>query len=699
MSRSSVPGAGKAPTAFAATAPRPIPAGQSLDDPRLYFNRELSWLDYVWRLLARARDPRIAVVLRLEALAATVDFLDEFFSKRVGGLKRQLLSNVAEAGPDRYSAREQLSLIRKVAVPLYEAMVETWTMDLRGALVGAGIRVLPSYDALTSVQQRQLRRFFVRNLLPALTPLAVDPGHPFPFISNLSLSLAVTLRHPSRGTDHFARVKIPRFRQRWLEVDGCTIALEEVVRHNLNDLFRGMEITGAHVFRVTRNADVRDNEEEAEDLLSMISDRLRRRRFAPVVRLEVESSMPKTVRNLLIHHLTIDKADVFEGAVLLDPGASRLAVSYGNAVDSSVVRLSRRPAKLERVLSCFDAIREADVLVHQPYDCFEDTVLRFVKEAAVDTSVVAIMQTLYRTSEDSAMLAALIRAAKAGKRVAVNVEAKARNDEQLNMAWAERLEDAGVRVTYGVPGLKTHAKMTLVVREEGDGTVRYCHVGTGNYNSESARVTSDVGIFTADPEIGADMCQLFNVLMEYAPKQEYRKLLVSPAGMREAFLRLIDEQAASRRRGRILAAMNELDDVAIIQALYRAAAEGTRIDLIVRGPCRLRPLVAGYSENIRVISIVGRFRENLRIFCFGSGPTASVFIGSADWRRYHLDDRVDIALPVACPAIHCRLREFLKMAIREQCLAWDLQAGGGYIRRQGAPPGLHARLMGAHTQV
>ena len=542
-------------------------------------------------------------------------------------------------------------------------------------------------------KKRQARQSFIKNVLPVLTPLAVDPGSPFPFISNLSLSLAVTLRHPARGTHHFARVKIPRYWHRWMKVDGGIIALEEVVRHNLHDLFRGMEITGAHAFRVTRNADVRDNEEEADDLLSIISDRLRRRRFAPVVRLEVVSKMPISVRQLLIRHLTIDDADVFEGIMPVDPEALRSAASGEKAAWKPPVRASGPQNRLARASSCFDAIRKEDVLVHHPYDCFRATVLRFVEEAATDPCVVKIKQTLYRTSEDSQVLAALIHAAKTGKQVVVIVEAKTRNDEQLNLDWAKRLNHAGVRVEYGVRHFKTHAKVTQVVRLEGDAPVSYCHVGTGNYNSESAAVSSDVGIFTRDPVVVDDVSRLFGVLMGQARSQEYQKLLVSPGGMREAFLRLINDQAALMHHGRIRAAMNELDDVAIIQALYRAASAGTRIDLIVRGPCRLRPQVAGYSENISVISIVGPFRENLRIFCFGTGQTASVFIGSADWRRYHMDERVDIALPVTWPPIHRRLRAFLKMAVREQCLAWDLCAGGGYARRGGDPPGLHSLLM------
>ena len=384
---------------------------------------------------------------------------------------------------------------------------------------------------------------------------------------------------------------------------------------------------------------------------------------------------------------------MYEGETLVEPTACRLAAAHGRPEDKRSARISRVPKALNRARTCFHAIRKADVLVHHPYDSFPATVLRFVKEAAEDSRVIAIKQTLYRTSEDSQMLAALIQAAKAGKEVVVNVEAKARNDEQLNMAWAQRLEGEGVRVTYGVPGLKTHAKMTLVVREEEDGPAQYCHVGTGNYNSESAAESSDVGVFTCDPVVGADVSRLFNVLMGHASQQEYQRLLVSPGRMRKAFLQLIEREAESGSEGRIVAAMNELDDVAIIQALYRAAAAGAQISLIVRGPCRLRPLVEGYSENIRVLSIVGRFRENLRIFCFGSGPEACLFIGSADWRRYHLDERVDMALPIDCPVVHRRLREFLSMAVEEQCLAWDLQPGGGYVRRKGDPPGLHVRLL------
>ena len=679
-----------------ATAARRVPAGCAPDDPRLYFNRELSWMDYAWRLLARAIDARLPLPDRVRALAETAGFLDEFFSKRVGGLKRQLLSSVSATGPDAYTVREQLSLVRQAAVPLYGAMAATWQQDIRPSLGRVGIPVLCDYDALSADQTTEIRRVFEQHTLPTLTPLAVDPGHPFPFISNLSQSLAVTLRHPKRGTRHFARVKIPRLQGGWMRLTGGVISLQEVVRHNLDDLFRGMDITGAYAFRVTRNADVRHNEEEADDLLTMISDHLRKRRFAPVVRLEVERSMPKNVRRLLMRHLLIGADDVYEGTVLLDPSDCLAVASLGEPECASPGYTPAVPPAFSDSHSLFDVIRSKDILLHHPYESFQESVLRFVEEAAGDARVLAIKQTLYRTSEDSLILAALMRAAKAGKQVAVHVEAKARYDEEQNLAWGQRLEDAGVSVTYGLPRLKTHAKVTLVVRREDQLTETFCHIGTGNYNSESASTHSDVGILTADPDIGADITDLFNFLTGYAPVQDFRRILVAPAGMRRAFVDLIRREADSA--GYIVAAMNELDDAAIIKELYRAAAAGARVDLVVRGPCRLRPGLAGYSKNIRVVSIVGRFTENLRIFSFGAGDAAKVFIGSADWRRYHLDDRVEVAVPVQCPDVKRRLSRFLSGAVAEQHLAWELGPGGAYRHRRGPPPGLHERLMAEAAQ-
>ena len=673
-----------APTFNVATAGRQVPFGRPLDDPRLYFNRELSWLDYVWRLLARAMDPRNPLLERVRFLASAASFLDEFFSKRFGGLRRQQLANISASGPDGFTAREQLSLIRQAAVPLYGSLSATWDADLRPALAEAGIRILPDYDALSRLQAAKLRSHFEQHVLPVLTPLAVDPGHPFPFVSNLSVSLAVTLRHPRRGTRHFARVKIPPQRGRWVSVDGIVVALTEVVKHNLDNLFRGMIITGAHAFRVTRNADLRHNEEEAEDLLTRISDHLRRRRFAPVVRLEVEHSMPKVVRQLLMRHLEIAGEGLYEGAALIDPSDCLAAAELGQPdYGQYPAHKAVIPAPFACPQDIFEAIRSEDILVHHPYECFRATVLRFVEEAAQDPRVLVIKQTLYRTTQDSEMLAALIRAAEAGKQVAVHVEAKARYDEQRNLAWGQRLEESGVNVTYGLSRLKTHAKVTLVVREEADGTSTYCHIGTGNYNSESAATHSDVGIFTCDSDIGADITNLFHFLSGYASQQAYRKILVAPAGMRQAFVNMIRHEAQYGGAGRIIAAMNELDDAAIIQELYRAAAAGVRIELMVRGPCRLRPGLSGYSDSIRVVSIVGRFTENLRVFSFAAGGRPRVFIGSADWRRYHLDQRVEVAVPILSPAIRARLDRFLAMAVEDAHRGWDLGADGGYTHRGG----------------
>ncbi len=684
-----------APRLAVATAARKLPAGCAPDDPRLYFNRELSWMDYAWRLLARAMDSRIPLLERLRALAETASFLDEFFSKRVGGLKRQLLSSVTATGPDAYTVREQLSLVRQAAVPLYDAMAATWKNDIRPSLGQAGMHVIWDYGALTDAQAAELRRVFVEHILPTLTPLAVDPGHPFPFISNLSRSLAVTVRHPKRGTRHFARVKVPRLHGGWIKLTGGVISLQEVVRHNLDDLFRGMDITGAYAFRVTRNADLRHNEEEADDLLTMISDHLRRRRFAPVVRLEVERSMPRKLHRLLMRHLLIDTDDIYEATALLDPSDCLELASLAEP-ECAGAFVAAAPPAFSGDRSLFDVIRTKDILLHHPYESFQESVLRFVKEAADDPHVLAIKQTLYRTSEDSMILAALMRAAQAGKQVAVHVEAKARYDEEQNLAWGQRLEDSGVSVTYGLPRLKTHAKVTLVVRSEDEVTETFCHIGTGNYNSESASTHSDVGILTVDADIGADITDLFNFLTGYAPVQDFRKVIVAPAGMRQAFINLIRREAADA--GHIMAAMNELDDAAIIQELYRAAAAGARIDLVVRGPCRLRPGLAGYSENIRVVSIVGRFTENLRIFSFGAGDAPDLFVGSADWRRYHLDERVEVAVPVLCPELRGRLMTLLTGAVGEQHLAWELGPSGAYRHRRGPGPGLHERLMAEAAQ-
>ncbi|HLA64753.1 MAG TPA: polyphosphate kinase 1, partial [Rhodothermales bacterium] len=612
--------------------PHPVPAGAPLDHPALYFNRELSWLDFNWRVFAQAIDDRNPLLERVRFLAIAVNNLDEFYRKRIGGLKRQLAAGVRIPSPDGRSPREQLVLAQDAAERMQAAISEVWASRLQPDLDRAGLG-LRTYRSLSDESRKLLDAHFRAAIFPILTPLAVDPGHPFPFLSNLSLSLAVSLRHPARGTEHFARLKVPTSRGRWLPVPGHPgqyIAVEDLIRHNLEGLFRGMEIAGCHAFRITRNADVELVEEGAEDLMELISEELRERKFAEVVRLEVESGMPGRVRELLERELDIDESDIVSMDGLLDlTGLFELASTelplY--AEDAAALRFPPwEPVVPPRLRfhdaednDLFTAIRHSDILVHHPYESFAATTQRFVEEAAVDPRVLAIKMTLYRTSRESPIVRALIRAAENGKQVAALIELKARFDEANNIAWAEQLEKAAVHVTYGLVGLKTHAKTILVVREEGDRLRAYCHLGTGNYNPSTARLYTDFGLLTCSDDVGSDAVNLFHYLTGYAPEQHYQTLAVGPRDLRSRFLELIDREIEHQRRGgtgRIIAKMNALDDLPVIEALYRASQAGVRIHLIVRGHCRLRPGVPGYSDNILVLSIVGRFLEHSRIFHF-----------------------------------------------------------------------------------
>ena len=536
--------------------------------------------------------------------------------------------------------------------------------------------------------------------------LAVDPGHPFPFLSNLSLSLAVTLHNPRRGVDQFARVKVPSNRDRWVPLDSPHhyVPLEQVIAHNLSDLFRGMEIQGVHAFRVTRNADVRREEEEADDLLEMISDELRERRFAPVVRLEVDPNMPASVRELLTDELSIGPLDVYETNSLLGHVDCMSLAEIDNADDhypawEPIVppRLRHegdpttlvRKGKTADYPNIFAAIREADILVHHPYDSFQESVQRFVEEAADDPQVLAIKQTLYRTSENSPIVAALVDAAEKGKQVAVLVEVKARFDEANNIEWGRTLEESGVHVAYGLVGLKTHAKVTLVIRQENGELRTYCHIGTGNYNPKTARQYTDLGLFTCNEDVGYDITNLFHYPTGYAPEQHYRKLLVAPQNMRSRFEALIQREIDHANAGnpaRIVAKMNQLNDESIISELYRASQAGVEIDLIVRGHCRLRPGLESYSENIRVISILGRFLEHTRIYYFGNHGAPEIYIGSADWMSRNLNDRVEAILQVENSQHKDRLTDILELALNDPRSAWTLDETGRYTQRVPSSP-------------
>ena len=631
---------------------------------------------------------------RVRFLAITQSNLDEFIRKRVGGLKRQEEAGVKELSPDGRTPGEQLDLIRNAIAEMDEGMSRTWNQHLLPALRREGI-VVRGYDELEPEDREWLADYFRNHVYPILTPLAVDPGHPFPFISNQSLSLAIVLQNPHAGTTQFARVKVTVERGRWVRVPrtGAFVALEDVVARNIRDVFPGTRILHCHPFRLIRSADLNRDDEEAEDLLQMISEELRERRFASVVHLEVEEGMPRQVIDLLLDELELVEEDVhrvqgmidFTDCIELDDG-SRPDLSYRPWEPVPPPELESPDPEDEG--SIFTRLAAHDVLVHHPYDSFRASVQRFVEEAAADPQVLAIKLTLYRTSENSPIVQALVRAAEAGKQVAVLVEVTARFDEARNIEWGQMLERAGVHVTYGLVGLKTHTKVTLVVRDEGTRIRTYAHVGTGNYHSTTARLYTDLGLLTADPDIGTDLVRLFHYLTGHAPEQEYRSLVVAPRDMRTVLEGLVAREIQhqeSGQGGRMILKMNAIDDTTMIKALYRASQAGVPIDLVVRGHTRLRPGVAGVSENIRVISIIGRFLEHDRIFWFQNGGDPEVLIGSADWRRRNLSDRVESVVRIRDPRLKERIRGILDLALDDNRLAWDLTRAGSYRLRWPEP--------------
>ncbi len=678
-----------------AAVPTPVADGANPSHPSLYFNAELSWLDFNWRVLYQAMDERTPLLERLRFLAITENNLDEFVMKQVGGLKRVLGAGVVKPSPDGLEPAEQLDLVREGVRTMRTRLAEVWEDDLRPRLAAELDIAVRDFGDLNEEEREHVRRAFTDRIYPILTPLAVDPGHPFPFLSNMSLSLALMLEHPELRTRHFARVKIPTA-LRWVELpeSGHVVPVEQVVRHFAGELFRGMKIESASLFRVTRNADVARDEEVADDLLQMISEELRERRFARVVRLEVEPGMPADVRQFLVRQLELDEEDLYEIPGLLEMSGFWQIAAEGpwehrhEPWEPMIPPRLIREGETEDRPDIFTVIRAGDLMVHHPYESFAATVQQFIEEAAADPAVVAIKQTLYRTAEHSRIIAALVRAAEAGKAVAVLVEVTARFDEADNMEWASVLEEAGVNVTYGLVGLKTHAKVALVVREEADEIRTYCHIGTGNYNSETAQIYADIGILTARPEIGRDAVNLFHYLTGYAPDQQYEELIVAPRDLRQALTARIEREIShveAGRKGRMVMKMNGLDDPKMIRALYAASAAGVEIDLIIRGQCRLRPGIPGFSENIRVRSIVGRFLEHDRIFWWDNDGSPEVWIGSADWRRRNLDDRVEVLLPVRDKRIRKRLRKTLRFALRDNQRAWELRPTGEYVLCEPAP--------------
>ena len=655
------------------------------------YNRELSWLSFNWRVLHEAVDPRTPLLERLKFIAITSSNLDEYFSKRVGGLKRQKAAGVANLTLDGWAPDVQLALIAATVREMISVESDCLHDDILPALAKHGIRVF-DYHELTPAQHEKLTSFYQKEVYPILTPLAVDPGHPFPFISNLSLSLGVVLRDPQSGDVQFARVKVPQTRQRWVPLDNPMhfVPLEQVITADLDTLFKGMEVLAVYPFRVTRNADLARNEEEADDLLEMISEELRERRFAPVVRLEVDEKMPADVLALLQNQLHLDNDDVYHVRGLLrrvdlfalaDINLPHLKYEPWTPLAPSRfagINSKGRPGEM------FSAIRQGDIIVHHPYQSFQGSTQLFVEAAARDSQVLAIKQTLYRTSDNSQIIAALIQAAEMGKQVAVLVEVKARFDEAKNIEWARKLEEAGCHVAYGLVGLKTHCKVSLAIRQEEDGLRTYYHIGTGNYNAKTAFVYTDLGYFSCNPEIGADLLDLFNYLTGYSYQIDYRKLLVAPVNMRNRFMELIDREiahTAAGRSGRIIAKMNGLEDPAIVRKLYEASQAGVEIDLIVRGNCRVRPGIPGVSDNIRVISIIGRFLEHSRIFYFHNDGAPQYYIGSADWMRRNLSSRVEAATPIEDPRLQEYLWFILQSSLQDHRQAWEIMPDGRYRQR------------------
>jgi polyphosphate kinase len=663
----------------------------------LLINRELSWLQFNARVLAEAQDSRVPALERIKFLSIFSTNLDEFYMVRVAGLRRQVAANIQPSTVDGLTPREQIDMIDSKVREMLDQARRCLHDELLPILAEHGVRLL-TMEELTVEERNAMDAFFDAQVYPVLTPLAVDPGHPFPYISNLSLSLAVELRDPERGHEHFARVKVPKSLPRWVEVAGRAhefVPLEVVIGAHVGRLFPGMQVLGWHTFRITRFSDLEiADTEERDDLLAVIEEQVFQRRFGEVVRLEVQTGTPDALRALLLDELResedpdlapVGGSEVHETGPLLDIGdLMALAMldipelrdpPYTPSVPVEL-RTADRPM--------FDVIRERDLMVHHPYESFTASVEHFIDSASRDEHVLAIKMTLYRTSGDGAIVRALTEAAQRGIQVAVLVELQARFEEVNNITWARTLESFGVHVAYGLPGLKTHAKLALVVRREADGIRRYVHIGTGNYNSKTARVYTDVGLFTCAEAIGADVSDVFNLLTGFSRQRVYRKLIVAPTGMRERVVQLIEREAAHARAGRparILAKMNALVDSETINALYAASQAGVTVDLLVRGICCLRPGVPGLSDRIRVVSVIGRFLEHSRIWYFGNDGAAEFFIASADWMPRNFSRRVEVAVPVDDPALHPRLLSMLETCLADNRQAWELTSDGAYARR------------------
>jgi polyphosphate kinase len=676
------------------------PQSFDLSNPALYLNRELTWLAFNRRVLAEAEDDRNPLLERVKFLAITGSNLDEFFMKRIGGLKLQTAAGLPEVTVDGRTPQEQIdecyAWVREFEKLCLE--VERHLLEL---LVRQDIRIL-EWTELNASERSELRERYLRNIFPLITPLALDPAHPFPFLSNLSLNLLVTGQPQDRPDPFIARVKVPVGQgiPRLLRVRGKRhfVLLEDVMAHNLDSLFPGLAITSSELFRVTRNANTERDEEEADDLLELIESEVIERRFAPIVRLEVQPGMNPVHRSLLMSELGLsDDSDIFEVDGILAPRDLMELVSIDDGALHDPVLHPIEPPRLPALRSIFHSVRDAgSMLVIHPYESFASTVERFLRDASEDPKVRAVKMTLYRTSRDARMVKYLEEAARNGKQVAVVVELKARFDEATNIAFAEQLESVGIHVSYGVVGLKTHSKVLLVVRQDFDGLRRYVHIGTGNYHPETARLYSDIGLFTTDPLIAQDANELFNYLTTgYGPGRAYRKMLPGPARLKRAILERIQREAALGPDGLIQLKMNALEDADVTRALYRASQAGVRIDLIVRDTCRLRPGIPGLSETVRVVSIVGRFLEHSRIYYFRNGGADEFFIGSADCMKRNLESRVEVLVPVEDSTCRQRLRAVLDLQLAPNRNQWIMQSDGSYVRADvdAADKGCQAALM------
>ena len=650
-----------------------------------YINRELSRLDFDERVLAMAEDPKLALLERVRFLAIFSQNLDDFFQVRVAGLKEQVLAAVAVSSPDGMSPLEQLKAIRTRVEGLISRQVAIYNREIVPALAQSGIALVRG-EEVGKKELAQLHTVFREQIFPVLTPLAVDPGHPFPYISHLSLNLAVMVRDPQRRQQRFARVKIPPVLPRFIAlVEGERyVPLEDVIALHLPALFPGMEIVAHHPFRVTRDGDLDDVDSDAEDLLAAIQTELRRRRrHARVVRLEVDPGMSAEVLELLTRELELQPADVYQIDGLLDMGSLSVLTQLDRPDLKEETWTPTTQPRLRGIAAevpdLFAVLRAGDILAHHPYDSFATSVEAFVDHAAGDPDVLAIKQTLYRTSGPaSPIVRALIRAAERGKQVVALVEIKARGDEQANIGWARALEEANVHVVYGLLGLKTHAKVTLVVRREGAHIQHYLHVGTGNYNPSTARAYEDVSLLSSDSDLGADVTELFNLLTGYSRQSRYRKLLVAPTNLRAGITQLIEREGVVG--GRIILKVNNLIDQEIIDALYAASQAGAQIDLLIRSMCSLRPGVPGLSERIRVRSIVGQFLEHSRVFSFGNGGRPEYYLGSSDLMPRNLDRRVEAVVPVTDSRLRQRLQQILDVSLADDVLAWELGPDGSWRR-------------------